>query len=91
MNFSIADPNVSKSSSVSVIDIPKVHIIRSSTPKVGEAPITVDIELRDPVTNTPISGFSSLATLDIPPGAGAFDKTTVNIENGRAEQVTFTP
>lgn len=55
MNFSITDPNISKSSNVNIIDIPKVHIIRSATPKVGDAPITVDIELRDPVTNTPIS------------------------------------
>ena len=67
MNFSVTDPSVSTTANLNVINIPQVHITRSATPKVGEGPITIDIDLRDPVTNTPISGFSSLATLDIPP------------------------
>jgi hypothetical protein len=91
MNFSLAEPVISTIANLNIINTPQVHIIRSSTPKVGEAPITVDIELRDPITNVAVSGFSSLATLDIPPGAGSFDKDTVVITNGIAEQVVFRP
>jgi hypothetical protein len=91
MNFSIADPSVSTTANLDVINIPRVHITRSATPKVGDSPITVDIELRDATTNVLISGFSSLATLDIPPGAWSLSKTTVTVTNGRAEQVIFTP
>ena len=91
MNFSIADPSISKTATLNIINMPQVHITRSATPKVGSTPISVKIEIRDTATNSPVSGFSSIATLDIPPGAGSFDKEVVTITNGVAETVIFTP
>ena len=66
LNFTIDDPSVSTTANLTIIPVPRVYILRSSPPQVGKSPIQVNIEIRDPVTNTVISGFSSLGSLDIP-------------------------
>jgi hypothetical protein len=66
LDFRIADPALSATQNIRVIEKPSIRIIRSAIPKVAGDPIDMQIEIIDAPTGAILTGFSSIATLDIP-------------------------
>ena len=62
----IDDPSITLSEVIRVIEKPRIRLIRSAPPKVDGDPITMQIQVVDTVTDIPVSGFHSVAFLDIP-------------------------
>lgn len=66
LRFDIADPAISITEVIKVIEQPRIKIFRAVPPKVSGDPVDMQIQVVDAVTDLPVSGFSSLAFLDIP-------------------------
>lgn len=90
MTFSLDQPDITLTKTISLIENPRVRIIRSATPIVWGDPIDMRIELVDAGGNV-LSGFSSIANIQISAGAGTFSTTNLPLQNGRTQNFTFTP
>jgi hypothetical protein len=91
LTFDIADPSITTSIDIAVIEKPRIKIIRSAMPMVWGNPIDMQIEIVDALTDAPLTGFSSLAFLDISAGAWIFSGSELRIIDGRSEPFLFTP
>jgi hypothetical protein len=91
LTFEIADPRISLSKDITIIERPRIKIIRSVVPKVWGDPIDMQIQIVDAVTDTPLSGFSSIASVDIPSSAWVFSGSELRIIDGQSEPFIFTP
>lgn len=68
----------------------KVRISRRGTPQVGESKIALYAEVLDAQDHL-LSGFHSSLSFSLPEAAGSFSSQTVSIENGKTEDIWFTP
>ena len=91
LRFDIADPAISITEIIKVIEQPRIKIFRAVPPKVSGDPVDMQIQVVDAVTDLPVSGFSSLAFLDIPEWAGIFSGSELRIKDGQSEPFTFIP
>lgn len=91
IDFRLTDPSLTLTQNIRVIERPAIRIIRSAIPKVAGDTIDMQIELIDGPTGQILTGFSSLATLDIPIGAGKFSHETFEIIDGKSKPFQFIP
>lgn len=75
---------------ISVIDTAKVRLSRRSVPQVGGQKIALYAEVLDSEDHL-LSGFHSSISFSLPETAGSFSTQTVAIENGKTEDIFFTP
>lgn len=55
LQFRIANPDISITQPIQVIEKPRLKIIRSAPPKVGGDPVDMQIQVVDSVTDIPVS------------------------------------
>lgn len=55
IRFDIADPALSITEVIRIIEKPRIKIIRSAPPKVGGDPVDMQIQVVDSVTDIPVS------------------------------------
>ncbi|MBP9779728.1 hypothetical protein KBD33_03855 [Candidatus Gracilibacteria bacterium] len=91
MSITATVGGVSTTQTISVLDDIKVKMIppTSSPLQVGGLPVKMRIEVQD-VSNVRISGFNSVASIDIPQGVGTADLAVIDIKDGSGSFV-FTP
>lgn len=62
----------------------------SNAIKIGSSALPVRLQIRDSAGNT-VTGFSSIATISVPAGAGKFSQEVIEIKNGQSENFTYIP
>lgn len=75
---------------IQVISYAGVRIIRNGEPTVDGDVLPVSIKVVDQ-NGTTLSGFTSVATLSLPDGAGTFNTSIIKIRDGLSEPFGYIP
>lgn len=84
------DDTIKSTKDITIHTTARIALFRNSDPKVGGDKVPVRIEIQD-ANGQRIPGFSSVATLSLPSGAGSFSEESITITDGQSASFEYTP